>query len=750
LQTEVAQHPTYEFDGYRLDPARRSLTHPDGHNAKLVGRPFDTLLYLVEHAGEIVDRGALVEAVGAHRIVEDNNLNQAIAVLRRLLGERHIVTVPGRGYQFVTPVRRIVTAEQRNSVEPTAGPAPRPLSGDATAPTAHRERRPAWTRPAIAAVLATGIGAGALWSASDSALSPSAAPWHLRGVVPVTSYPGEETTPALSPDGKLVAFSRADDAGRTDLYVTQLGTGATMRLTESGAGHARHPAWSPDGKWIAFLREHDQARFDLVVIPAIGGPERVRYAGDRFWISVEGYPLLAWTPDGRELWFTTRLAKARSERRFGLHRLTLATGVVTALDLGNDGTAYDTSPTISPDGRRLAFTRFHRGERLNRVFVQSLGPGVVPLGKPQPLANLEPAIYHSLSWSAAGDRLRFASGSQLLEWDGAAVRVAHTVGPASVITAMTMVENGTAARAAMVDVRRDVDLLAVPLDPTTHAALGPLGIRAKSTTVEQHPRFSPDGNLLAFVSDRSGDREVWVAGRDGENARQLTDMAELIVGYPRWSPDGSRIAFHASTADDTRTIYAVEVDTGATTRLFNGCCPGGWSADGQWLYATEIGPRNQVQRIDVASGRRETLFEGEGATESADGRYLLYSRSAEPGYFRRLVPAHPGSSVGPEERLVTDYVPSRGGLAPVADGFFYLGLTPSGEPRAIRFYDYELREARDIVVPAPADVAYGLTASPDGRELLLAGTAGPRETDVVVLEFDRTPPPLASLQSSEK
>ena len=82
---------------------------------------------------------------------------------------------------------------------------------------------------------------------------------------------------------------------------------------------------------------------------------------------------------------------------------------------------------------------------------------------------------------------------------------------------------------------------------------------------------------------------------------------------------------------------------------------------------------------------------------------MLYSRSGAPGYFRRLLSAHPGHAPGPEEQLVDDYVPSRGGLAPVADGFFYVGLKPDGEPRAIRFYDYALRQARDIT-PAPAQI----------------------------------------------
>jgi DNA-binding winged helix-turn-helix (wHTH) protein/TolB-like protein len=113
----------YEFDGYRLDPARRSLTQADGGRVKLTGRPFDTLVYLVEHAGEVVERDAIVHAVWPRRVVEDNNLNQAIAELRRLLGEEHIVTVAGRGYQFVTPVH-VVVVEPDESTGPREPPSP--------------------------------------------------------------------------------------------------------------------------------------------------------------------------------------------------------------------------------------------------------------------------------------------------------------------------------------------------------------------------------------------------------------------------------------------------------------------------------------------------------------------------------------------------------------------------------------------------------------------------------------------------
>ena len=62
-----ASSTVYEFGGYRLDPARRSLTLADGGGVKLLGKPFDTLVYLIERAGEIVDRDAIVHAVWPRR-----------------------------------------------------------------------------------------------------------------------------------------------------------------------------------------------------------------------------------------------------------------------------------------------------------------------------------------------------------------------------------------------------------------------------------------------------------------------------------------------------------------------------------------------------------------------------------------------------------------------------------------------------------------------------------------------------------
>ena len=100
----------YEFGAFRLDSAQRLLLLQDGGRAlPLTSRAFDTLLFFVEHRGQLLDKGTLLKAIWPNVVVEDNNLNQNISILRRLLGEtpgehRFIVTVPGRGYRFVAAV----------------------------------------------------------------------------------------------------------------------------------------------------------------------------------------------------------------------------------------------------------------------------------------------------------------------------------------------------------------------------------------------------------------------------------------------------------------------------------------------------------------------------------------------------------------------------------------------------------------------------------------------------------------------
>jgi DNA-binding winged helix-turn-helix (wHTH) protein/TolB-like protein/Tfp pilus assembly protein PilF len=122
---EEARPEIYEFDKFRLDVAKRLLASHDGSQIPLKPRVFDTLLYLVRHCGKLIEKDELMREIWSDSIVEENNLNQNISVLRRVLGEkpgeqRFIVTVPGRGYRFVADVRQVSDADlvtKENTVE---------------------------------------------------------------------------------------------------------------------------------------------------------------------------------------------------------------------------------------------------------------------------------------------------------------------------------------------------------------------------------------------------------------------------------------------------------------------------------------------------------------------------------------------------------------------------------------------------------------------------------------------------------
>ena len=127
---EGRRDAVYEFGGFRLLAAQRRLTRANGTVIELTPKALDTLHFLVRHPGELLDKTALMAAVWPNVVVEENNLNQVVSALRRALGDgsgerRFIVTVPGRGYQFVAPVRITTATEAPVEAMAPAQTAPR-------------------------------------------------------------------------------------------------------------------------------------------------------------------------------------------------------------------------------------------------------------------------------------------------------------------------------------------------------------------------------------------------------------------------------------------------------------------------------------------------------------------------------------------------------------------------------------------------------------------------------------------------
>lgn len=153
----------FEFGAYRLDATQQVLsTKSDGRAIPLTPRVYDTLLYLVEHPNELLDKRQLMSAVWPNLVVEENNLDQNISTLRQTLGERsgenrYIATVRGRGYRFVAPVNIATSVNDTESSPP-------PQSIGAAAVTAPARPRPlARTFAAMAAVLVLAVVGVMFW-----------------------------------------------------------------------------------------------------------------------------------------------------------------------------------------------------------------------------------------------------------------------------------------------------------------------------------------------------------------------------------------------------------------------------------------------------------------------------------------------------------------------------------------------------------------------------------------------------------
>ena len=141
--------------------------------------------------------------------------------------------------------------------------------------TAVRRTAPAGRRRGLygglAATAAVVLLGAAYWFGSSGS-EEEPAPATLK-TVPITSYPGIERRPAISPDGNQVAFSwNGVNQDNYDIYVQLIGAGRPLRLTNDPAEES-FPVWSPDGRYVAFLRR-SEAKAEVIRVPALGGSER--------------------------------------------------------------------------------------------------------------------------------------------------------------------------------------------------------------------------------------------------------------------------------------------------------------------------------------------------------------------------------------------------------------------------------------------------------------------------------------------
>ncbi|MEZ5355049.1 MAG: hypothetical protein R2762_20630 [Bryobacteraceae bacterium] len=544
---------------------------------------------------------------------------------------------------------------------------------------------------------------------------------HVTRVITLAGSPAAEGPPDLSADGTRVAYSVAGPDG--GLFI-QPALGGMANLITGTTSHDQFPRWSPDGKTILFWRAAGPQR-ELMVIPASGGQPRLLL---RLTSPPQLAKSAAWTADGHAVVFSY----PDGDGPWPLFRMDLTTGTRVRLTYPPKGSVGDTAPACSPDGRMFSFTRYHRGSE-GDLFVSSFESGIersltndstyVDGNAWEP--DSEHIVFHSNRLGAAGRLWRIAvTGNQEPELIAGVDRDATWPSVARV---------GPRLRIAFQRTATTVNILR--WDDPSQPGAQPAAI-APSNFTDVAVQYSPDGSKVAFVSNRGGNREIWLAGADGSSPRALTNLVGAQTDSPRWSPDGSHIVF-TTAVDDNRDVYIVPAAGGPMRRLTTEPSEEGrpsWSRDGLWIwFRSDRSGSQQIWKTAAAGGgtaRQMTSAGGYEAFESLDGRWLYYTRNRlQPGLWR--IPVEGG-----REELVAERV-REGWWSPAKAAIFYLRSKPG--LALWRLPDGAGEPERVADVPSPDLGAWtGFSARGDGRSFLYSQTVS-SIADVHVLELDIQP-----------
>jgi Tol biopolymer transport system component/DNA-binding winged helix-turn-helix (wHTH) protein len=707
-------------DGFRIGewtvlPRSLEITRP-GETVHVEPKPMQVLTLLAAHASEPVTRDELLETVWSEVYVTENALSRCISQLRKLFDDdprapRVIETIPTVGYRLIAPVYHLgdgvpVVSEAKDlALSVTASVSAMEPEEIAEAPvstvdSAFRGRMGlAWGFVALAFGALVAIS---MWGGDVPAVEPVTRP--------LTSAPGRETGPALSPDGSRVLYVHAPPDARGRLVVQVLGEGPPLPLTD-GAARDASPAWSPDGRTVAFVRCEAEG-CGLFSVPALGGEARRLSDAPAFpWG-------LAFAPDGKALAFVTRDTASAPIR---LALLDLATGAHRPLTDPPTTSGGDLDPVFSPDGSTLVFRRRTGGggEDLYRL--------VLPGGVPERLTHDDRGLA-GVAFSRDGRDVLFSSSrTGMYElW-----RMPATGGTPERVRGLVARDPGQPepgdGRLVFEEWAFEINLWSADADS---AAARPL---VTSTWWDKHPHLRADGERIAFISNRSGPPEVWLADGDGANPTRLTDFGGASVEAPRWAPDGARLAFQARP-DERAEIFVIAADGGPPRLLSmseaDDVAPR-WSRNGRRLYfGSNRDGAWQLWAMPAEGGEAVRVTDAGGYTgeESADGMDVLYTKYGLAGLWARPVAGGP-------ERLVTD------GLAPISGTSW--AVTEAGVlfPQRI---DGVLHTVRlDPATGATDTIAFalgqlmagepGLTASTDGRRVVFA-QVDRVESDLMLVE----------------
>ncbi|HYP28115.1 MAG TPA: S41 family peptidase [Blastocatellia bacterium] len=469
--------------------------------------------------------------------------------------------------------------------------------------------------------------AGDLWTAPASGGS----------AIRLTAHPGIEVFAKFSPDGKWIAFTGQYD-GDEQVYVVPSTGGVPKQLTHYPARGPLTPrwgydnqvyGWSRDGKNILFRSHRDSWTLGidhLYTVAAAGGPAEVlpmpeSGAGD-------------YSPDNNSVVYSPRARDFRSEKRYGGGQ----SNDLFIFDLKSyDAKRITTSPRADRDPMWIGSTIFYNSDHDGHFNIYAYD---IPSGK---TAQVTTSKQWDVRWPSSDNegRIVYEMNGELQVMDAKTRR--------STPISITVPDDGLAKRPSRVNAASLIE--DISLSPKGERALfvargdvftapvekGPTrNLTHSSNAHDKWARWSPDGSRIAFISDASGEEEVYVIAQDGLTPpEQLTTGGKVMRYAPEWSADGKRIAF----GDKDGKVHVLTLADRKLTEIADS--PGGqirnyvWSPRGSYLAFSMV-DKNNYSSIFIwnAADNKLTrvtdeLFNEYSPVWDPQGNYLYYLSDRE-------------------------------------------------------------------------------------------------------------------------
>ncbi len=452
-----------------------------------------------------------------------------------------------------------------------------------------------------------------------------------------------------------------------DLWISSREGGAARRLT-SHVGDELFPKFSPDGKWIAFTGEYD-GNPDVYLISADGGePKRLTFHPSNDIV-------LGWTPDGKNILFRSDRFSAPPNRFTKLFLVSPQGGPAKPLPVPRGDLT-----TFSPDGSRIAYIEtaqeFHTWKRYrggwslpiaiydlkkntyeelpkstgmdmfpmwhdNAIYFISDRDGVMnlysyDLGSKQ-TKKLTDYKEYDIKWPSLGpDAIVYENGGVLYEYDlgSGKSRNLPIVVRAEDIEARpefkTVAQNigsfalSPSAARAVIEARGNVFTV-----PAEHGSIRTL-TTDHSSIHELNPAWSPDGKSIAYLSDKSGEYELYTRPQMGGEETRITTGGGVYRFGPVWSPDSKKLLYW----DKLHKLWYVSVEDKkpilVDTADYADITDGSWSPDSLWLAYSKTHRRgsNDVFLYSLGTKKISQLSAGfyneTNPVFDANGKYLYF------------------------------------------------------------------------------------------------------------------------------